>query len=960
MRRSPVAINDHEEEQEIMAQDDGEPVSYNHHARAQPASFAQHSRAGSASSYGGHLTGEALTPRSMWDGPESATPRSLGCESEASWIDQREAYEIMAAHLYKVAKTKNWFSEDPSVASGVALRITKGRYSLCPASDPRLENFYRSVAILNVEVALKMTSPVISAITTRLAPGTTQIPLSPSQHIQVVDTMQEVGGARKAQNACFVRLDRALIVWCDKVDELEERAQKLEEKAIQFVWKSATSGQAGAQQKRDSSLLQWSMEQRSQSGHGLNQSIPPSETNSTIALGEGPKASDSFGSTTSGSASPGMNSSSFSSEKEKDPEKAASEYEERHTNLQAPLQHGLAVSLDIVICFLLIRSLFMESLLDGNWMRMLIALAVIPMFPVILFFCDNIIGNIAEIIGPMRQLHQNSRYYSGKAPKRMSGQLPHITIQMPVYKESLDGVLAPTIESLKKAISTYELQGGTASILVSEDGMQLISEKDRYIRMEYYDNHNIGWVARPPHGKDGYIRKGRFKKASNLNFTCQLSIKVEEMMDSQRPQDISNWTEADESTLYEMCLTKALGEMHPLAEACGNIRIGDLILLIDSDTRVPEDCLLDAASEMVQCPDVGVLQHCSGVMLVSDSYFERGIGFFTRLVNFSISYVVASGDIAPFMGHNAFLRWSAIQEASFVDEEDGIRKVWSESHVSEDFDMALRLLMKGYITRWATYSNNGFEEGVSLTCDDELNRWQKYAFGCSELVFNRLWEWPYKSPFTPLFRRFLFAKGVPIHYKFAACSYIFSYYAIGASLPLTAALYCTEGWFYPVIDPVFLTPFSIWVAVMVVFVCAGNVAQIVCRYRAKVGGIFHLMLEHLVWIPYMTVFFGGMSYHVFTALVSHPVGINMSWGATVKDLEDSNFFLEVPAILKRFWRPLLICFILLGGVVVCSLDVLPLEWRIQSFFTFWPLLLGASCHILYPIVLNPALLRFSF
>jgi len=31
--------------------------------------------------------------------------------------------------------------------------------------------------------------------------------------------------------------------------------------------------------------------------------------------------------------------------------------------------------------------------------------------------------------------------------------------------------------------------------------------------------------------------------------------------------------------------------------------------------------------------------------------------------------------------------------------------------------------------RWATYSKGGFKEGVSLSVDDELNRWQKYAYG---------------------------------------------------------------------------------------------------------------------------------------------------------------------------------------------------------------------------------------
>lgn len=246
------------------------------------------------------------------------------------------------------------------------------------------------------------------------------------------------------------------------------------------------------------------------------------------------------------------------------------------------------------------------------------------------------------ILAPIRQMGSNSRYYSGLPPTRMTDKLPHITIQMPVYKESLEGVLKPTIASLEKAISTYELQGGTASIIVSEDGMQLISAEDQEIRREYYDLHNIGWVARPGHNQHGYVRKGRFKKASNLNFTCQLSLAVERAMDALRPisgEAWSNWTESEEKSLYQSCLEKCLPELHEKAEAAGNIRIGDIILLIDSDTRVPEDCFLDAASEMSQCPDVGVLQHCSGVMLVSDSYFEKGIAFFTKIVNFSISYV---------------------------------------------------------------------------------------------------------------------------------------------------------------------------------------------------------------------------------------------------------------------------------------------------------------------------------
>lgn len=75
---------------------------------------------------------------------------------------------------------------------------------------------------------------------------------------------------------------------------------------------------------------------------------------------------------------------------------------------------------------------------------------------------------------------------------------------------------------------------------------------------------------------------------------------------------------------------------------------------------------------------------------------------------------------------------------AFVDPSDGQQKWWSDSHVSEDFDVSLRLQMEGMIIRLASYHNGGFKEGVSLTLYDELARWEKYAYGCSELVFHPL------------------------------------------------------------------------------------------------------------------------------------------------------------------------------------------------------------------------------
>jgi hypothetical protein len=324
-------------------------------------------------------------------------------------------------------------------------------------------------------------------------------------------------------------------------------------------------------------------------------------------------------------------------------------------------------------------------------------------------------------------------------------------------------------------MQTYARQGGTSSIMICDDGMQLIDPAQAAERQTYYADHGIGWIARPGHSNEpeGFKRAGRFKKASNMNYGLKISLKLEKhlsrfMEDEQALQQAraasvlqralalqekeggvgegsAHWThqinaaaalaqdgEDDyEESLEDLALRAACDEVFeeserkfkPWAAHGRSCRVGEIILIVDSDTIVPEDCLRDAAREMAESPEVGVIQHESDVMQVAHNYFENGIAHFTRRINHAISFACANGEVAAFVGHNAFLRWSALQDVAFIDPADGERKIWSESNVSEDFDMALRLQLGGYTVRWATYSEGGFKEGVSLTADDELNRW---------------------------------------------------------------------------------------------------------------------------------------------------------------------------------------------------------------------------------------------
>lgn len=77
-------------------------------------------------------------------------------------------------------------------------------------------------------------------------------------------------------------------------------------------------------------------------------------------------------------------------------------------------------------------------------------------------------------------------------------------------------VLAPALHSVKEAVKTYEMQGGTANIFVNDDGIDALSPADKIRRIAFYSQNDIGWIARPMDGQGGFVRAGKFKKASNM------------------------------------------------------------------------------------------------------------------------------------------------------------------------------------------------------------------------------------------------------------------------------------------------------------------------------------------------------------------------------------------------------------------------------------------------------------
>ncbi|KAJ7058150.1 glycosyl transferase family group 2-domain-containing protein [Mycena amicta] len=974
-----------------------------------------------------------------------------------------DRYDALLHHLFKQTQGDAWFRPDEPVSSGIALRVSDGtvpggssggstptgqpsgpEFRVFPYENAALEPFETAVAGLNPQVAVKVRSAAVHASLADLPADEKSIYLDSETRIQVLDTMLLLPHADKNQQAAFIRDERVLVVWSDSIDSIIPTCHDFEDRLIKLLWRSRPAVASTPGSISGSVFSHSSAAARPFDLEKPNSSRP--SVHDQEKLTKERVRRNWYGKKV------GVETTTVAADIE------AGLRDRRDAKLYAPIYNGLAAGLSFVFIGNGIKTLLQEWSLDGEFVRFALCAACPLLWCVSLFFALQLIQNITMCIGPVAHFHENSKYYSAikpRANKSVDERLPHITIQMPVYKEGLHTVLAPSIESIKKAMQTYARQGGTSSIFVNDDGLRLLSGPDRDERLAFYAHHNIGWVARPKHdgSSEGFNRAGRFKKASNMNYGLALSLKMEKHLEAlveaagagngSRPGSVRReyghhalgmphrmslssagflgsdsrslnfagqyglqYQNRDGNDMATLGMTAALGDgflsvgpgedleeralamameetyvesgkrFRPWAANGKACRVGEYILIVDSDTVVPEDSLRDAAREMTECPTVGIIQHESDVMQVAHHYFENGIAYFTRRINRTISMACANGEVAPFMGHNAFLRWKALQDAAFIDPADGKEKIWSETNVSEDFDMALRLLLHGYIIRWATYSKGGFKEGVSLTIDDELNRWQKYAFGlffsvcigsfsvcigCSELLFHPLIQWWRRGPVTKQIHRFMWCKAAPMHYKISMMAYMFSYYGIAASVTIGILNYVLLGFQFPV-DGFYRGSFEIWLACTVVFFGTGTVAYTLLEYRLGHRDLIHGFLVNLKWIPFFFFFFGGLGIPISQAILAHLFSYNIQWSATIKEVQRSNFFKEIPKICKRFWFPLLASVVIIIGLIVVSTSLVPLEWRVagDAWGVIFPLAVVTACHILFPIVLNPWLMVFSY
>ncbi|KAM0809233.1 hypothetical protein AB5N19_09576 [Seiridium cardinale] len=607
---------------------------------------------------------------------------------------------------------------------------------------------------------------------------------------------------------------------------------------------------------------------------------------------------------------------------------------------------GLAMALLIVIESFPVRLMVVQAkALGAVSYKNLAIIVTIPIFAwFTLFFAVVVIGMIFQLLGPVTEITQgNSHFYSSRAPNRK--RHPNIDVFA--------------------AIRHYENLGGTATVFVYKDGMQAVKPEVADMRKQFYTANSIGWCAKPAHGKNGFERRGKFKKASNINYCLSFSSRIKDEMLrllKQKAQTENRKQESfsiqEEEKIYNQALQNMLDKDGGKSWAAGNVRMDSKLIAFHA-----VDCLSLGAMGMEQSPKVAIIQHASGIMQVIYTIFENAITYFTNLVYTLISFSVGSGDCAPFVGHNVFLRWKAIQSVSFMQGDE--LRFWSEDHVSEDFDMSLRLQTAGFVVRLATYgtmASASSDQVRRLTytqttassrreCRSQLPTscfvGKSMRTGCSELVFNPVYQWLWKGPFTKLFIRFL-GSNMKISAKMTILGYIGTYYAIAAALPLCIINYLLFGWVGGEnLDHSYLPSWDILCGTLFIFMIASPVCFAWFRHKIGQKMFVWAVLESFMWMPFFLIFFGGLSWHISYALLAHMFGLPIGWSSTAKEVEATGLVVGIGAIFKQFRIVLLAISVLTAGVIYLAVGAPP-GWEITAWPSILPLALQIIGHVGMP------------
>lgn len=421
------------------------------------------------------------------------------------------------------------------------------------------------------------------------------------------------------------------------------------------------------------------------------------------------------------------------------------------------------ITILIILIFIGVR--VYDAIKIGKY-TIVVSLITLPiMFGFLLFPTYFLITNLCAPFYSKKYLNSNSKYFLYRIEQEDDLiDYPSVTLQIPIYDEDFNQIIKPLIHNCIKVRDNYP---GKCNIIINDDGIFkflkdniddiLYNEKVKE-RIKYYKKYNIGFTARKYKN-----RAGKFKKASNMNFGNTLSSHHVDICISKQSEQFK--------ILENLVINYIYTYIH-----YGDIKLGEYILILDSDSSLPDNCLTNIIKVFNKEEKLAYIQHYTIPTENSyQNYFSKFIAeYTTNLYDIIFRISTRNGDIAPLIGHNIILRKLALDNVSINN------KYWKEDRVSEDFDLCLRFHTHGYYGKYMLNYEFPFGEGVSLTYQDEIKKYSKFAYGASEIMFNPIKKWYKNLPITQSFIYFLKSKFVPFSSKIGILSYLLTYFSISS------------------------------------------------------------------------------------------------------------------------------------------------------------------------------------
>jgi len=562
----------------------------------------------------------------------------------------------------------------------------------------------------------------------------------------------------------------------------------------------------------------------------------------------------------------------------------------------------------IMITFFVLVILFLLDIIyrifayfkDRDWTIFMYILISPFIFLIAFSFFNFIVFGLKNIFFSVDSCKVNSTYYSCYAPK-IPANLPHVTIQIPIYKESFETIIIPSLKSLMRAMEFYRNKHGCSNIYVNDDGFAFLSDDEKLKRITFYTENNIGWIARPTTN-----RCGRFKKGSNMNYAIHFSKKYSELL--------------LESTLENSfhAMKKTLEHYNNECSAGGDVTLGDLILLVDSDTVIPLSCIYDTVGEFSE-KNLAFTQHLTTPLLDENvNGWDLTISHFTKMIyELAFIQVTAGGDPSPLVGHNAFIRKQYLEKVAIREHVDHAEKYWNENTVCEDFDLSLRFQSAGYYGRYISYTGKDFKEGISPTYCDEIVRFKKYALGTAEITFNKISDWCCKGIFSPTIKSYIGSKMIPWYSKILLLSYLCSYF-IMAFAPLLLIAITIQSRFCDNCNT--RNIFDIMVGLILIFSCLLPFTTALYRYKLNCYTTIEklIVLRDEYWYGFkMGLFFGSICTHMLFSVLTYMFGFDEVFLSSRKEKPTCGKMKEFKYIIISYWNVFMFV-IIFEALFVCN------------------------------------------